>query len=165
MALLALLALPVILPHDRPGSEGIRIKGKEAELRLYRQTQAGPERLQPGASASAGDIVQAEFHPGKFAYGAIVSVDGDGAVTLHWPARPDAATAWSSASEFRLPEAFELDRAHGFERFHMLLSDRPVDLESLLQRASASSRRDADWLARQFPDPERVVTFTLAKEP
>jgi len=165
MALLALLALPVILPHDRPGSEGIRLKGKEAELRLYRRTPDGPERLRPGAKASAGDIVQAEFHPGGSAYGAIVSVDGNGSVTLHWPARPDAGTAWSSAAEFRLPEAFELDQAPAFERFHMLLSDRPIDLESLLQRVAASSRGDEGWLARQLPETYRVITFTLAKDP
>jgi hypothetical protein len=154
----------VILPLNPPESEGIRIKGKEPELRLYRQASGGPERLLPGASASAGDIVQAEFHPGSFAYGAIVSVDGNGSVTLHWPSRPDAGTAWSSASEYRLPEAFELDRAPGFERFHMLLSDRPIELESLLRRAAASSGRDEGWLAQQYPETDRVVTFTLAKE-
>nr|MDQ3003628.1 ActD-like protein [Fibrobacterota bacterium] len=130
-----------------------------------RNTPDGPEQVVPGASAGAGDIFQVEYHPGNFAYGAILSVDGNGAVTLHWPSALDASTAWSSVTEHRLPKAFELDEAPRFERFHLLLSAKPIDLEKWTSQVAASSKHDDTWLAAQSPQSVRVIVFPLKKGP
>ena len=164
-ALLLLCAAPLLLLKQVPEEWGERLKGGKAELRLYRNTPAGPERVASGATAAAGDVFQVEFHPGTFAYGAIVSVDGNGAVTLHWPTRPDGATAWSALPEHRLPAAFQLDSSPRFERFHLLLSREPLDLKPWLARAAASADRDESWLASQAPESVSVVTLTLKKKP
>lgn len=169
MALVA--ALAAVTFHANTGSgqsaeqDGVRLKGQEPELRLYRSTPGGPERVLPGAPAAAGDIYQAEFHPGDFAYGAIASVDGNGSVTLHWPPRADAGTDWSALPGHRLPKAFQLDAAPGFERFHLLLSREPLALEALLPLVAASSRHEGAWLAGALPQSVHVVTFSLRKEP
>lgn len=172
-AMLALILVPVTLLRQplievaEPAevTEGVRIKGKTAELRLYRNTPGGPERLASGASASAGDVIQVEFHPGDFSYGAIISVDGNGSVTVHWPKRPEDGTALSALPGRRLPEAFRLDDAPGFERFHLLLSDRPLVLSGLTPLIAASARRDSAWLATRLPAYVHGVAFTLKKGP
>ncbi len=175
-ALVALAAVTFHMPQDMPpgtsiappgnaaGQDGVRLKGQEPELRLYRSTPQGPERMRPGAPAAAGDVLQAEFHPGDFAYGAIASVDGNGSVTLHWPPRADDGTAWSALPGHRLPKAYQLDAAPGFERFHLLLSRKPLALGSLLPLVAASARRDEDWLAGALPEPVHVVTISLRKD-
>lgn len=163
-AVVALTLGPVVM-MTRPGVEVDRIKGKQAELRLYRNTPGGPERVKPGTPASAGEVIQMEFHPGAFAFGAVVSVDGNGAVTWHWPTRPEAGTDLSALPGHRLPEAFRLDNAPGFERFHLLLSDRPLNLADLAPMVTASARQDEAWLARKLRDSVHVVVFTLKKGP
>ncbi len=164
-ALILLCALPLMLWKVPIDNQGERLKGKQAELRLYRNASAGPERVASGSNAAAGDVFQVEFHPGTFAYGAIVSVDGNGSVTLHWPARPEGATAWSALPEHRLPSAFQLDDSPRFERFHLLLSREPIDLKAWLARVAASAGHDEAWLAAQAPESVSVVTFTLKKKP
>jgi hypothetical protein len=163
LALLVLAALPMIMVQSPSEPEVVRLKGKPAELRLFRNTPTGPARVTSGDSAIAGEIIQVEFHPGGFAYGAIYSVDGNGSVTLHWPAQPNASTAWSTVSEYRLPEAFELDQAPGFERFHLVVSQKPIDLTTLANQVAASAKQDERWLSGQFPKPVKVITFVLKK--
>ena len=163
MALLVLCAIPVLLMRQETGVIGERVKGKEAALLIYRKAAAGPEKLADGASAKAGDVLQAEFRPGRFAYGAVFSVDGNGAVTLHWPDRAEAPTALSALPERRLPEAFQLDDSPRFERFYMVLSAAPVDVAAWLKRAAESSDRPAAWLAGQGTDSVRILTLTLKK--
>jgi hypothetical protein len=167
-ALMLLGAAPLVLwklPNPTLDTPSERLKGKQAELRLYRNTAAGPERVASGSPAAAGEVYQMEFHPGTFAYGAIFSVDGNGSVTLHWPARPDGSTAWSALPEHRLPSAFKLDDSPRFERFHLLLSRDPVDLKAWQTRVAASAARDEAWLALQDPASVSIVTFTLEKKP
>lgn len=166
-ALLTLVLVPVSLLREPPtaSAEGDRLKGKTAELRLYRNTPGGPQRVDSGASASAGDVIQVEFHPGGFAHGAIVSVDGNGTVTVHWPQPPGSGTALSALPGHRLPEAFRLDDAPGFERFHLLLSGSPIDVAGLKPLIAASARQDEAWLAGRLPASLQAVAFTLRKGP
>lgn len=165
--ILLLVAVPIVLLKQPlttdTATDEVRLKGMQPELRLHRNTPAGPERLASGAAAAAGDVIQIEFHPGDYPYGAIVSVDGSGSVTLHWPKGPDTGTALSAFRKYRLPEAFRLDAAPKFERFHLLLSRKPIDLKAAGKLLTASAGRSEDWLASQVPESVCVVTFTLAK--
>lgn len=164
-ALMMMVAVPVYLVRQAsPEQEAEnRLKGMRPELRLHRNTAVGPERLFPGARAKAGDVVQIEFHPGEYAFGAILSVDGAGAVTLHWPQSPDAGTSLSAFPQYRLSKSFELDSAPGFERFHLLVSREPLDLRALLKLVAASSDHGEDWLAAQLPESVHAASFILAK--
>lgn len=164
-ALMLLLAAPLILWNIPSGIRGERLKGKQAELRLYRNTDAGAERVASGSQAAAGDVFQVEFHPGTYAYGAVVSLDGNGSVTLHWPVDSDGSTALSALSGNRLPSSFQLDDSPRFERFHLLLFRKPPDLAAWRARVGASAGRAETWLAAQAPDSVSIVTFTLIKKP
>lgn len=164
-ALILLCTAPLVLWKRPSDLHDERLKGMQAELRLYRSASAGPERVASGSDAAAGEVFQVEFHPGAFAYGAVVSIDGNGSVTLHWPALPDGSTALSALPERRLPSAFQLDDSPGFERFHLLLSQTPLELKKWLALAAASAGRDEAWLAARAPDSVSVLTFTLKKKP
>ena len=163
MALLVLCALPVLMLRKPVIVSEERMKGKETELRIYRNTPAGPEKMADGSPATAGDVLQAEFRPGRYAYGAVFSVDGNGAVTLHWPSRPDSPTALAALPDRRLPAAFQLDASPRFERFHMVLASAPLDIQAWLALAAKSAGQDAKWLAAQAGDSVHVLTLTLKK--
>ena len=87
--ILAVVAVPTLF-DDQETSEvpATRIKGSEQEPRLlvFRKLASGAERLQDGALARSGDLVQLAYRSGGLQYGAILSVDGRGTVTQHLPA-------------------------------------------------------------------------------
>src|SRR5262249_16204658 len=67
---------------------------------------------------------------GGHGYGVIASVDGAGAVTLHFPFSEDAppqATAVARDTT-TLPHAYALDDAPRFERFFFLIANHPPHL-------------------------------------
>jgi hypothetical protein len=163
-ALVMLAAVPVVLQF-RSATEESRLKGIEAGLALYRSTPAGPERIRPGAVAAAGDVIQIEFQPAGSAHGAIVSVDANGKVTRHWPPPGDGGTDLTRLPGRRLPNAFRLDDAPGFERFYFLHSPSPFALASLEKALAESARHEEGWLAGRLPAPLRAAAFTLKKGP
>lgn len=179
MLAFALTALPVWLAGQRDPGDGIRLKGGatlsgpeagEPGLMLYRQMAEGSEALQPGDRVRPGDALQIELRPGTFDYAAVVSVDGRGAITWHWPARPDQPELASHLPKGRLPNAFQLDSAPGFERFYLLLSSDSSAMAALPQlepRLRESITRDAEWFlgeaVKSIPGLG-VKAFPLQKE-
>jgi hypothetical protein len=63
----------------------------------------------------------------------ILSIDGRGTVTLHLPESQEKSTKLESGKQFLLPSAFELDDAPNFERFFFLISESPIDVNSILE--------------------------------
>jgi hypothetical protein len=92
-ALLALLALwaPAVPVSEAPHevADTVRIKGAEPELRVFRQREGRAERLAVGARARAGDVLQLGWRARRGQYIAILSIDGRGVVTRHWPPRAE----------------------------------------------------------------------------
>ncbi|HEY0840889.1 MAG TPA: ActD-like protein, partial [Vulgatibacter sp.] len=68
-------------------------------------------------------------------FGVIVSLDGAGAVTLHLPASGNASAALDAQGATPLPQAYELDDAPSFERFVLVASDSPFEVDTVLQAA------------------------------
>jgi hypothetical protein len=112
--------------------------------------------VEPGAKAHAGDFLRIGYHSGGFPYGAIVSVDGNGSVTRHWPV-DGARAARLEKGEALLPEAFVLDAAPAYERFYFVVSSRPFELDPLIE-----SLRDGDTL--RAPAKGLVVRFDILKD-
>jgi hypothetical protein len=150
LAALVLATLPVWLHRPSAEKGDTRLKGQSAELKLYRKTDTGAAPLSPGARVEAGDAIQIRFHPGRYAFGAVFSVDGNGSVTWHWPTGPKGNFRIASLPDFRLPNAFQLDSAPRFERFYLWLSNDSLDLLPLDAILKESSRHEVGWLARQF---------------
>ena len=129
-----LFAVGPRLPESPPGEPGLietTPKGEgHGKLRLHRRTAAGSESLAAGATVAAGDALQVSFVPGTASHATVVSIDGAGAVTLHWPVTAAQSTAVSE--RVLVPNAYELDDAPEFERFLLVTSDRPIDVARVL---------------------------------
>lgn len=166
LAVLALLAVPGLREDPCPTGPGCiaegplppgvggedRIKGLEAGLKLYRRVGEGSELLEPGAAVAAGETLRIEIRAAGRTFGAVLSVDGNGHVTRHYPPVGDSAAVLDPGAML-LPEAFELDDAPEFEHFILIAGDRPFPLGPYERRL-----RDGDSL---FPPPADLILATV----
>jgi len=164
----AALAIVVIARSTPPAPASLdRIKGAEIGaqpgLALYRRTADGSERLADGAIARPGDVIRVGYHAAGRAYGAIVSIDGRGAVTMHLPSDGTRAAALQSASTVLLDKAYELDDAPKWERFYFVAGASPFELGAVVAAVRAAAQSPA---AAHLPLPAGLdqSTFTLQKE-
>lgn len=145
----------VIPPISVGGGEITRVKGsapakaQSPGLFIYRKKSdsGAVERLAPNSKTARGDLLQIAYHAGSAQYGVILSIDGGGAVTLHFPPQPTSSSALriagdtSGSGDKRIPPAifldaaFELDNAPVFERFFFITSSTPPDVPELLRAA------------------------------
>lgn len=128
-------------------TESTRIKG-DPRLTLHRQGATGPERLTSASRAKPGDVLQLGYHAGGRRYGAVLSLDGRGAVTLHLP-ESAAGSLELQSGPVSLPHAYELDDAPAFERFVLVTSDAPFDVNAVLEAARTLARTPTE--ARHAP--------------
>lgn len=176
MALLVIIAVPVQRGVDGVGEvssvrslvEDVRIKGKGsgATLYLHRRTPDGTERLEDGVVARQGDLVRLQYAAAGAAYGAILSVDGRGAVTRHLPLQGDAAVSLASGGTVSLEAAYELDDAPRWERFFLVTSMHPFSVEAVLtaaQIAATASTKGAAPERLELGDELKQVALTLTK--
>jgi hypothetical protein len=125
-----------------PGKEPTRIKGEQTiymtkpYLMIYRKDKDNVQLLEAGMKASAGDLVQMTYVAGGETYGVILSIDGNGVVTLHYPDRKDRSPILEQKKKILLDNAYELDNAPGFERFFFVTSTSALDVESVLEQAN-----------------------------
>lgn len=172
----AVLALSLVLfgslgvsngPTSDPDTEIVRLKGAEPELLVYRSTaDAGdPEALDDGSIAMAGDRLQITYNAGGRSYGAIVSIDGRGAVTLHYPLTASSEPVLAPGGNHQLPYAYELDDAPEFERFYFVTADSTFSVTELLasveeQANSIATRQSRELqLSREYD----IATLTIRK--
>lgn len=126
------------IPASADATSGTtRSKGGMPKLFVHRDTGTTPETLANGATVHARDVLQLSYRAAGHPYGAIVSIDGAGGVTLHSPARAEEPARLKPSGEVALDAAYELDAAPGFERFFLVASDDPVDLAQILAAARA----------------------------
>jgi len=153
--ILAVVAVPTLLDQETPEVPETRIKGGEQEPRLlvFRKLGSGAERLQDGALARNGDLVQLAYRSGGLQYGAILSVDGRGTVTQHLPAT--GAEAVPLAAQDTLDVAYELDDAPRWERFYLVAADRRFGLAAVKTKLVAGDAA--------LGDDVRLFRFTVKK--
>jgi hypothetical protein len=101
----------------------IRLKGNGPSLRLFRLGINGPERLSDGAAVQAHQMVQVAFDTAGATHLVVVSLDGSGKVTLHWPLDGNTAVPHGLKA---VPTSFELDAAPEFERFFLVTANEPL---------------------------------------
>ena len=146
-ALVAALAAVAVIPTGPGPSErgaqvedGVREKGP-ARLRVFRQRADGePEVLADGDAAATGDVLQLGYAAGGARYGAVLSVDGRGTVTVHLDERGRAA-ALTPGGTIPLSRAYELDDAPEFERFFLVTSAAPFDVAPVREAAKGLGSR------------------------
>ena len=113
----------------------VRLKGGEAHLNVYMRTDTGAQALREGDRVLEGTTLQVGYVAGANRYGVIVSIDGSGTLTLHFPASPLSGSALEGEGEVLLPFAYTLDDAPGFERFFFVVSEKPFSADEVLEAA------------------------------
>ncbi|MBN1221923.1 MAG: hypothetical protein JXB23_01650 [Candidatus Aminicenantes bacterium] len=143
LLLILILVLPLlkeksgIVPPDSE-QDLMLIKGipkvnlSVTQLLVYRKIQDRVEILSDGDRAKAGDLLQLAYVSTEESYGTILSIDGTGTITLHFPETKGKSTQLEMNKQCLLPNAIELDDAPGFERFIFLTSGSPIDVDSVL---------------------------------
>jgi hypothetical protein len=159
LAVVTGLLLVVLLPGGlQPGVAGVagieetRLKGLKPHLVVYHKTRSGAELLRENSVVAERDVLQLGYVSGLQPYGVILSIDGRGVVTLHFPTGSRTAGSLEPQGEVLLPFAYELDDAPGFERFFLITSREPFPVNIALGAA--------DRLARD-PDRARRVPLEL----
>lgn len=157
---LAIVALPVWEQQVEPDT---RIKGaKGPVLQVFLDGEGGVERLPDSSLVQPGDVVQLVYRSGGYAYGAIFSLDGRGALTRHLPAEGHQAVALVQGVADTLDFAYELDDAPRWERFYMVAAAHPFALD-LLERALRQRSERVDVPTLDLPAEYSVSTFVLRK--
>lgn len=168
--LLAVAAAVVLVVVTRPGAgpdDADRIKGLEPQLLIHRRSAAGATTLlHAGDSARPGDSLQVSYVSAGRSFGTIVSVDGAGAVTLHLPRQGGQAVALQPQGTATLPSSFELDAAPGFERFFLITSSSPFDVETVVRAVTLLAQDSARALTAplQLPAGLAQTSFLVRKE-
>jgi hypothetical protein len=167
---LAVRHQPVAPPASTaPISEPTTIKGTvstgAARLYVYRHASGGDERLADGERAAPGDLLQLAYATSAEGFGVLLSIDGAGTVTQHWPepGRTQAAPL-RVGGEVRLPSAYELDNAPAFERFFLVRADESFDVAPILEAARALSARTPVARRAPLPLPARFNQVSVALE-
>lgn len=156
----------IVDPAADPGIEDpVRIKG-DAVLAIDRLTPSGAERLVAGAGVRAGDRLQLQYRAGAAEHGAIVSIDGAGVTTLHFPAELGAPSRLASGGMVALDHSYELDAAPGFERFFLVTAPVGVRFDVGVVMAAAerlAAGGDAERGALGLPVGYEQTAVSLAK--
>jgi hypothetical protein len=163
LAAAAAILFWVILPLERgPGVDlqTTRVKGNPG-LVIYRKVPQGVEELGNGSRVRPGDVLQVGYQAAGATHGVIISVDGRGAVTLHFPASPADPTALAEAGAQSLPHAYELDDAPDFERFFFVTSDHPIGVETVLAAGRTLGSDETNSLV--LPAGLRQTSFLVKK--
>jgi hypothetical protein len=141
--------------------ETTRVKG-DPRLLVYRQGDLDPVELESGATAAPGDLIQLKVLAGEAKHGVVVSIDGRGSVTLHFPEDEGGSTLLDPRGAQPLPRAYELDDAPSFEVFFMVIADDPIDVGAVLQAAEALGPAAGEGLP--LPGDWQAVRFLLLKQ-
>lgn len=141
----AIISLVFIIPVVRtslffsPIENGTRIKGDDSKIFIYRKTGNSAELLQNNSNAKNGDLLQIAYTSIKDKYGIILSIDGRGTVTLHFPLDFTSLSDITTGNKVLLPNSYELDDAPDFEKFFFITSEKPMDIKFIFQAAEKIS--------------------------
>lgn len=167
----ALFLMFVVLFRDGSSPGQNRIKGEDAldfsktQILIYRKNRDQIELLNNGDKARYGDLVQLGYIPAGKTYGVILSIDGNGVVTLHYPEKKNDSTLLNQEKKNLLTSAYELDNAPDFERFFFVTAEEEIDVteiiiqaEKLADSSQLSKTKDLD-----LPDSYQQFSILLKK--
>ncbi len=164
----AALLFFVLLPGVEDGNNNTaeadiastRIKGGPSLL-VYRHQSGKPEILQEGSFVEERDELQIAYSAAGEKFGVILSIDGRGEVTLHYPLENQGTTSLLDKSAVLLPYAFTLDNAPDFERFFLVTSSEPLRVEDVLSAAQNLGKHGKAGLGEMLELPERYSQKSL----
>jgi hypothetical protein len=136
LALLLVEMPPQVAQREQGSPDITTAKGLEPRLRVYRKRSSGVERVGQGTVAREGDTLQLGMVGGGAPHGVVVSLDGRGGITLHFPTDTAGPTRLGSGEQLAA-EGYQLDDAPEFERFFFVTTDGPADVGSVMGAVEA----------------------------
>lgn len=133
-----LITLPELMKRDpghEVGKEIILYKGLEAQFSVFQKGDDKETALEEGTVVKPGDELQLAYLAVYARYGAILSIDGAGMVTRHFPQSGEKAAKLSLDGRTPLDFAYELDDAPGFERFFFIFAKENFELINVMKAA------------------------------
>ena len=166
LALSAALAAVVMLAMPS-FDDGLRIKRGDLGLLVYHRTPSGSEILADGVELGQGEEIQLACVTATKREVVILSVDGRGTVTRHFPLDSDRSGQLEPGKPALLPYAYRLDDAPDFELLVAFASERPFAVSAAEDMAKALSRGEgADAVKRGFSAAEfHIIKKAKDKEP
>ena len=131
------------------------VLNEHPQLEIWRQTEGKAEILKPGASVKAFDSLQIAYLAAGRPYGMIVSLDGRGRLTLHYPESFSAVPILDQGNPSVLEFAYQLDDAPKFERFFFITSQTQFKVSAiwtLLEKQLGGANVPAAWAVEAIPN-------------
>jgi hypothetical protein len=151
-------------PAGEPGQEITRLKSTGPHLLIFRKTDIGAELLNNETYVRAGDLLQVKYNASSARYGAILSIDGRGIVTLHYPEQPGLAAPLEQGQSVSLPYSYALDDAPYFEQFIFLTSNELFSTEEVFSSLELTDGSLEALSQLKLTDSIRISRVTLYKE-
>ena len=135
---LACLVVMALLPGmlaDKHGLDGIRTKGLQPVINLYKKDMNGVIKLDEYERVSEGDQLQVIYNnpENKKLFGLILSIDGKGVETNHL-SRGETSSVSLKNGKTSLETSYELDDAPASEVFYFVYSNQQFAWEDALVR-------------------------------
>ena len=144
-----------------------RAKGVGSRIYLYKKVGDNAVKLADSDSVSAGDIIQISYIASGAKYGAIVSVDGNGVVTQHYPEFGYTSAPLETNGEIPLDYSYQLDDAPSFERFMLITGDKPFTVSGILDAVDSFDNKNmsikADF-SKYLPKNTKITELLLLKK-
>ncbi len=152
-------------PIDNDSLEVTRTKGEKTKLYIYRKKDNRVEVIEKGSITKENDLLQIAYVSREEGHGVILSIDGRGAVTLHFPEDSSSSTKLELNKKILLPSAYELDDAPTFEKFFFITSKNKLNVKQILNSAKVQSARPANVLKENLKRDSsiRQISFLVKK--
>jgi hypothetical protein len=113
--------------------EVTRVKGLKTSLEIWRKTAELTEELKDNSEAKAGDLLQIRYSALE-PYGALLSLDGNGVLTIHLAGKNGKAAHLEAGKIISLENAYELDNAPKFETFYLITANKEFELAPVVEK-------------------------------
>ena len=149
----------LVARHPANGEENLvasRLKGSGSRIFVYLKEADGARLLPPETRVAAEDTIQISYIAGDDSFGAIISIDGNGVVTQHYPESGDMAAALNLTGEIPLDFSYKLDSAPRFERF-FLVSGKETFTTSWFKKRLSEPSLSQDLAKAALPEMARAT--------
>lgn len=148
---------------DVPEEPYLAIKGSTG-MKIVAQHAGTQLEVVDGVKLAKGDAIRFVVDPNGLPYLLVASVDGDGQVTVYFPAGGKESGRVEDGRKVELPGSIVLDDARGPERVFALFSKEPLTAGPVTTalRAIGAGGRDAILRAGTLPvpaDAQRSIVF------
>jgi len=114
---------------DVSGDDGVRIKGMDARMEVWKKTGDSAVQMENLGEAREGDEIQLRYAVAEKCFGLLFSMDGNGTITMHM-GHENRAVELEPGKMTTLPFAYKLDNAPKFEKFFFLTSKNEFELNA-----------------------------------